>query len=387
MSENAASHSIVAFGDAVRHRSDSTSDPAADGLSRLVALEHLEPRFPYLRRWSEMPGESSFSRRFRAGQVLFSKRRVYQRKAALAPFDGVCSGDLLVFEADERRLLPALLPFVVQSEAFMRYAEQTSAGSLSPRTKWKDLAKFQLRLPGLDDQQRIVNLLQASVCDSIASDQALKAGELTKAALCSEYFEHQLRDGLAVRLDDVLAGTQYGLSIKGSPSGGIPIVGMGQMMEGRMVTTGASFVSLSANELAAYRLHPHDVLFNRTNSIEHVGRVAFNELDEDVVFASYLIRLTADTNAVLPRFLFEYLASRPGQTRIRRFISRGVSQANINATNLKSIATPLPSLEAQKAFVARVEDMFALTVRLGDRLRASRTLMATLTERELGSAT
>ena len=119
-----------------------------------------------------------------------------------------------------------------------------------------------------------------------------------------------------------------------------------------------------------------------------MGRVAFNELDgNNVVFASYLIRLTADLNAVLPRFLFEYLASRPGQSRIRRFISRGVSQANINATNLKSIGMPLPSLEAQMAFVERVEELAASTAVLGDRLRTSRVLMATLTEREFGPAT
>jgi restriction endonuclease S subunit len=153
-----------------------------------------------------------------------------------------------------------------------------------------------------------------------------------------------------------------------------------------MVTAGAGFVTVSPEEFDAYRLHPDDILFNRTNSIELVGRVAFNELDEDVVFASYLIRLTADRDAVLPRYLFEYLASRPGQRRIRRFISRGVSQANINATNLKSIAMPATTLDAQRDFVARVEEFGALNAALVDRQRASVALMATLTERELGSS-
>lgn len=374
----------VTFGDVVRHRAESTSDPSADGLTRLVALEHLEPGFPYLRRWSAMPAESSFSRRFRAGQVLFAKRRVYQRKAALAPFDGMCSGDLLVFEADERKLLPDLLPFLVQSEAFMQHAEKTSAGSLSPRTKWKDLATFQMQLPPLDEQRRIAGLLRAATQDVIASEQALTAARTARTAMCAEYFEQGLVNGKVVQLDDVLERSQYGLSVKASADGGIPILGMGQMLDGRMTTAGAGFVTLAESELDAYRLHPNDILFNRTNSIEHVGRVALNELDEDVVFASYLIRLTVDESVVLPRYLYEYLGSRPGQRRIRRFISRGVSQANINATNLKSIDTPLPTLDAQRDLVGRVEELARLTSALVERHRASRTLLATLIERELG---
>ena len=333
-----------------------------------------------------MPAESSFSRRFRAGQVLFAKRRVYQRKAALASFDGVCSGDLLVFEADDRKLLPALLPFVVQSEAFMQHAEQTSAGSLSPRTKWKDLSKFELRLPSMSDQHRIAALLEAAAQDVIASEQALTGARIARAAMCAEYFERHLAGDDVVRLDDVIGSSQYGLSLKATQHGDVPIVGMGQMVDGRMVTAGAGFVTVSQEELNVYRLHPDDILFNRTNSIELVGRVAFNELDEDVVFASYLIRLTADRDAVLPRYLFEYLASRPGQRRIRRFISRGVSQANVNATNLKSIAMPVPSLDAQRDFVGRVEEVGALNAALIERQRASVALMATLIERELGSS-
>lgn len=386
MSFNGGAPTQVAFGDVVRHRSESVGNPSDEGLDRLVALEHLEPGFPYLRRWSEMPAESSFSRRFRAGQVLFSKRRVYQRKAALAPFDGVCSGDLLVFEADERRLLPELLPFVVQTEAFMRYAEQTSAGSLSPRTKWKDLARFELRLPPLDDQRRVVSLLEAALRDRIASEEALKAAKVALAAFSAGYFERQLQEGRVVRLAETLTSSQYGLSVKATPNGQVPIVGMGQMVDGRMATDGAGSVTLAEDEVQAYRLRPNDILFNRTNSIEHVGRVALNELDEDIVFASYLIRLTAALDTVHPRFLFEYLASRPGQARIRRFIQPGVSQANINATNLKSIETPLPSLEEQADFVSRVEDLSSLLDALTEKHNASRALMTTLVERELGTS-
>ncbi len=377
---------VVRFGDVVRHRTEVTKDPAAEGLTRLVALEHLDPGVPYLSRWSKITDDTSFSRRFRSGQVLFSKRRVYQRKAALAPFDGICSGDLLVFEADEQELVPELLPFVVQGTKFMRHAEQTSAGSLSPRTKWKDLATFTLHLPPLEEQGRIAALLKASADDVTAGEGALAAARVARGSFCSDWFEKQLEEGQTVSLGDILIRADYGLSVKATPAGEVPILGMRQMVNGRMVTEGAGFVSPPEKDVTAFRLHPGDILFNRTNSIEHVGRVALNELEEKVVFASYLIRLHADPEAALGRFLFEYLASSPGQRRIRRFITRGVSQANINASNLKSIEVPVPPLEVQGAFVKQVEKIGALIAALDARHLASKELMFSLADRQLGSA-
>ena len=93
--------------------------------------------------------------------MLFGKRRAYQRKAALADFDGICSGDILVFEAKADLLLPDLLPFIVQSDGFFDKALGTSAGSLSPRTKWSELSQYEFDLPPLDEQRRIAEVLWA----------------------------------------------------------------------------------------------------------------------------------------------------------------------------------------------------------------------------------
>jgi type I restriction enzyme S subunit len=377
----------VQFGEVVRNCSETVTNPAAEGLTRLVALEHLEPGVPYLRRWSEIDDATSFRRLFRDGQVLFSKRRVYQRKAARAQFDGVCSGDILVFEADESRLLPALLPFLVHTDAFMGFAEQTSAGSLSPRTRWKDLAKFPLVLPSLAAQQEIVAVLDASLRDWLANEEAVAAARVAKAAMANAYFEDEIAAGPTTRLGEAIASAQYGLSIKGSVDGDVPILGMAQMVDGRMALDGASSVSIPASDLKTFRLQPNDILFNRTNSVEHVGRVALNELDEDFVFASYLIRLRAKEDVVLPRFLFEFLASRAGQKRVRRFISRGVSQANINATNLKTVLVPTPAMSRQEQFLERVAAADDLVAHLRTRLDASRAVLSALIERELSLTT
>ncbi len=150
----------VTLGDIVRSLTIATKDPLSEGFERYVGLEHIETGNMHIKSWGNVADGTTFTRVFRKGQVLFGKRRAYQKKAALAEFDGICSGDILVCEAIEDAVLPELLPFIFQSDRFFEHAIKTSAGSLSPRTKFKDLAKFSFRLSAkLDDQKRIADLL------------------------------------------------------------------------------------------------------------------------------------------------------------------------------------------------------------------------------------
>ena len=156
---------MVRFGDVVSNVNENTRDPRSLGLDRVVGLDHLDPESLPLRRWDlldEMPDGTSFTRTFKAGQVLFGKRRAYQRKVAVPDFSGICSGDILVFESSTEVLLQAFLPYIVQSAGFFDHALGTSAGSLSPRTKWQELAKYEFALPPIDEQERIVEVLQAT---------------------------------------------------------------------------------------------------------------------------------------------------------------------------------------------------------------------------------
>ena len=128
------------FGDVVENCAE-TCDPGEAGLERFVAMEHLEPGSLHVRSWGSVADGTTFTRRYRLGQVLFGKRRAYQRKVAMAEFESVVSGDIYVFAPkDTQRLLPELLPFLCLSERFFQHAVGTSAGSLSPRTNWSSLA-------------------------------------------------------------------------------------------------------------------------------------------------------------------------------------------------------------------------------------------------------
>lgn len=147
------------FDEVCRQVNEATKDPAAEGLDHVIGLEHIEPNNLHITQWDTLEKETTFTRKFKKGQVLFGRRRAYQRKVAYAEFDGICSGDILVFEAIEEVMLPELLPFLIQSEGFFQKALETSAGSLSPRTKFKELADYEILLPPKPEQKRLAALL------------------------------------------------------------------------------------------------------------------------------------------------------------------------------------------------------------------------------------
>lgn len=144
----------VSLGDIAREVKQRAPEGAA---CPSVGLEHLDPDEIELNRWDE-GGENTFTKSFSRGQVLFGRRRAYLRKAAVAPFDGVCSGDITVIEARET-ISPRLSPLIVQNEALFNHAFINSASSLPPRVKWQRLVQFEFNLPERDQQEKLAGLL------------------------------------------------------------------------------------------------------------------------------------------------------------------------------------------------------------------------------------
>lgn len=204
----------VKFGDVVREVKKTCSDPDGEGFERVVGLEHLTPLDVRIREWKTTADSTTFNKVFRSGQVLFGRRRAYQRKAALADFDGLCSGDIIVMEAIEETLDPMLLPFIVHGEKFYEWAVSTSAGSLSPRTKFKHLAELELSLPPLQLQREISNLIwkiqNLVEKNKNAQSKSIQLFEtLLKSLSGTEFCERKVRVGDLINL-------HYGKGLKDS---------------------------------------------------------------------------------------------------------------------------------------------------------------------------
>lgn len=361
----------VKFGDVVRLNTDRCADPATAGIERYIGLEHIEPEDLRIRRWGLVAEGTTFTNRFQPGQVLFGKRRAYQRKVAVADFEGVCSGDIYVFEPKDERLLPELLPFLCQTERFFEYAVGTSAGSLSPRTNWTQLANYEFALPPLEEQQRIVELLQEY--ESVI--EAYNAAETALETLRLALVDNQIAaTDTVVPFDTLLLDTAYGCSSKsGNEPIGTPILRIPNVLRGELDFSDLQWLHLSNKELERYLVKAGDILIVRTNgNPDYVGRcVVVPSLETPMVYASYLIRLRICAEKVLPEFIATLLNAPSLRRKLRGDIRSSAGNYNLNTEGIRRQMIPILSLQEQQEFVEHLAQIKLAKQRLQQRYEAA----------------
>lgn len=320
-------------------------NPSESGMEYYVGLEHLDPDSLRIRRWGSPSDVEAGKLFFKTGDIIFAKRRAYQRKLGVAEFDGICSAHAMVLRAKHEVVLPEFLPFFMQSDLFMNRAIEISVGSLSPTINWKTMAIQEFALPPIEEQRRLVDVLQAI---EHANESHQKIGQAANQLIRSMLSELLDGDWPVVELGSVVQETQYGLSINAGSDGQYPMLRMMNIENGLCVENDIKYVDLTEKDFEAYRLVDGDVLFNRTNSYELVGRTGVYELEGDHVFASYLVRIKTNREKLEPKFLTLYLNSDFGRRQVLAYATKAVSQANVNASNLLRVRLPLPPLEVQQ---------------------------------------
>ena len=136
-------------------------DPTNTDLEIYVGLEHLDAESIHIKRLGKPGDVKGLKLRCYPGDVIFGKRRAYQRKASIVEFDGFCSAHSLVLRANPKIIEPELFPFFLHSDLFMHRAVDISVGSLSPTINWKTLKHQEFNLPPKDQQAKIAELLWA----------------------------------------------------------------------------------------------------------------------------------------------------------------------------------------------------------------------------------
>ncbi len=326
----------VRFSDVVRNANDTTRDPESDGLDRVVGLTHLDSDSLAVRRWDGLDESTSFTRTFRAGQVLFGKRRAYQRKVGVPDFPGICSGDILIFESKSPDLLPDFLPFVVQSNAFFERAVGTSAGSLSPRTKWQDLAKYEFALPPLDEQRRIVEVLDAARVGHGATQEALRSAERLLASLR----EGAVHSGGSLIPLGQLADV-FDCEHKTAPEtpGPYYLIGTPQVRDGEMELSSARRVSAETYQAWTRRAVPQkgDLILTREAPVGEVGMV---EVDNSVCLGQRTV-LVKPRSSSDGDWLHTVLLA-PSMRRSLEIRAAGTTTPHLNVKDIRELRVPQP---------------------------------------------
>ena len=176
------------------------------------------------------------------------------------------------------------------------------------------------------------------------------------------------------KIGNVVLFTQYGTSQKSNSSeDGVPILTMGNIQGGRVVFRNEKRIPEKSDDLPALYLQKFDILYNRTNSAELVGKTGIYDHDYTATFASYLIRLRPSQKWTEPYFInLAMNAPEFRETQIVPLIKKQTGQANVNGTALKNMLVPLPPLAEQYRIVAKVDELMALC----DRLETSLTTAA-----------
>jgi type I restriction enzyme S subunit len=236
-------------------------------------------------------------------------------------------------------------------------------------------------IPPLDEQRRIAEVLR-SVDEAIAAAENLAEQFQTVWHVLTErliWDRLATSSDLAQPLGNALLGSDYGVNAPlGNERVGRAVLRMGNLQDGWIDPTDMKWGEIADAEAKALALDVGDLLFNRTNSRDLVGKVALVREPTDFLYASYIVRLRVNRAVADPYYLFAAMHSRRAQAQFKSIATPGVSQSNINPTNLKKQVVPLPPLAAQRDIAAQLQSTEDARRRALDQLAILRQIKSDL---------
>lgn len=340
---------MVKFGDIAKHISKRV-EPSETDLEIYVGLEHLEPDSLKIKQHG-VPGDVEGQKLLvKKGQIIFGKRRAYQRKVAVADWDCICSAHAMVLEANSTKVNPDFLPFFMQSDVFMNRAVAISEGSLSPTIKWKVLAEQKFPLPNLAEQPKLLRMLSSMEMVLNNIEQSLR----TTNQFFTSYFEAQWSNSSGWKnccLKDVLLGKpEYGAAAKAVPyeKGRPRYIRVTDISESGILDS-SGIVGVESSYESKFRLNDNDFLIARSGNT--VGKtLLYKKAFGDAVFAGYLIRVQLNSQLVMPEF-FQIFTLSNAYANWLSGAARGGAQPNINAKQIEDMPFKYPTIEKQREIV------------------------------------
>jgi len=298
-----------------------------------------------------------------------------------------------------KNIEPRYVAYSLRSPEYWQQISNASTGIALANVNARKLAELRVPIAPLNEQKRIADKLDALLARVDACRERLdripsilkRFRQAVLAAATSGQLTEDWRDVQSINkivrwvsLEDVASEFSYGSSAKSSPSGSVPVLRMGNIQEGKLDWNNLVFTS-DIKEIEKYQLLTGDVLFNRTNSPELVGKTAVYKGERPAIYAGYLIRVRCSAD-LLPDYLNYCLNSPAGRDYCWQVKSDAISQSNINARKLAAFQFELPPIEEQAEIVRRTEALFAYADRLEARYQAARTQVESLTPALLDKA-
>ena len=329
------------------HKGDKSGVP-------IVGLEHLIPQEIKFSGY-DVDTENTFTKTFKKGQILFGRRRAYLKKAAIADFDGICSGDITVIEAIPGKVDPLLLPFIIQNDKFFDYAVSRSAGGLSPRVKWEHLKDYEFDLPPIEEQRILADKLWAAYRLKESYKKLLTATQEMVKSQFIEIFYGMETTPVKDYIDDSFPG-EWGTEDK--DGNGVKVIRTTNFTNsGKLNLADVVTRSIEDRKVVRKQIKKYDTILERSGGTADnpVGRVVLFE--EDNLFLCNNFTQVLRFKDVDPRFAFYalYYFYQTNRTAIRSMGSKTTGIQNLNMSKYLEIGIPNASDEDQKAFVTIAE--------------------------------
>jgi type I restriction enzyme, S subunit len=370
---------------------DRIDDPSKADVNRYVGLEHLDSDSLTIRRWGSPEDVEATKLRFRVGDIIFGRRRVYQRKLAVADFDGICSAHAMVLRARPHTVVPEFLPFFMQSDLFMERAREISVGSLSPTINWKSLAVEEFALPPLDEQREIIGYLQAFEQAINSSLELAQRAASAYGAQSSAIFARQLGSRTRSygaepsaestwvwkRVDECFDLQLGKMSSKKAREGReqTHYIKNNNVLWDRFILEDLPEMSFSSAERRKFSLRSGDLLVCEGGEI---GRAAiWADMGQEIVYQKALHRLRSRNDDVSPRFLLHYLRYCAAAGELEK-IATGTTILHLPQERLAALRLPFPDLAVQISLSGQLDAILRAeteAMRRADKLKMLKSIV------------
>ena len=270
-----------------------------------------------------------------------------------------CTNQACAAFKKSEEILPEYLYFFLRSkkEKFVN----DGVGGTQPNISAGYLKKVQIEVRSLDEQSEIINVLDKvnRIIDERTKELAA-LDDLIKARFVELFGEPILnpKEWKIVTIGDIALDVRYGTSRPAVEGGKYPYLRMNNLtIDGHLDLTDLKYIDIPEDELEKCVVRKGDILFNRTNSLELVGKTAVFDLCEDMVIAGYIIRVRLNNKMMLPEIFSQYMNHKTLKKILRGMAKGAVNQANINAKELQSIKIYVPNMKLQNEFVTFVNQV------------------------------
>lgn len=348
---------MVKFGDIAKHISKRV-EPSETDLKTYVGLEHLDPDSLKIKRHGVPADVEGQKLLVKKGQIIFGKRRAYQRKVAVVDWDCICSAHAMVLEANPKTVISEFLPFFMQSDVFMNRAVAISEGSLSPTIKWKSLSSQHFFIPNLERQAEICRILKKvdetfECVEELESSLIILRDEIVRNLLNpnSKNTEIWHQTKLSQLCDVITKGTTpstYGFKFQDE---GISFIKAESISNcGEFLSEKITYISEECDKsFKRSQLSENDILFSIAGVIGRTAIVNKSILPANTNQAIAIIRLK--NKNVLPKFINIQLNSQAVRNEIKLKTSQA-AQPNLNLKSVGSLTMTVIPLDRQQKIVS-----------------------------------